>query len=77
VRTLPDGTSAEVTALYLGIGQAFYSGANGKIAGIGTASDQGWVWKQADESAAEIARIIAILNNESVASFVQVPVEIQ
>jgi len=77
VRTLPDGTSAEVTALYLGIGQAFYSGANGKIAGIGTASDQGWVWKPADESAAEIAQIIAILNNESVASFVQVPVEIR
>lgn len=77
VRTLPDGTSAEVTALYLGIGQAFYSGANGKIAGIGTVTDQGWDWKPANESAAEIAQIIAILNNERVASFVQVPVEIR
>lgn len=77
VRTLPDGTSAEVTALYLGIGQAFYSGANGKIAGIGTVMDQGWDWKPANESAAEIAQIIAILNNERVASFVQVPVEIR
>ncbi len=77
LRTLPDGTSAEVTALYLGIGQAYYSGANGTIAGVGCATDEGWSWKSANEAAAQIAAVISILNNEQVASFVQLPVEIK
>lgn len=77
VRDLPDGTTAEVTALYLGLGQAYYSGAKGSIAGIGTLSDEGWVWKPANEHAAAIAQAIAIMKNEQVATFVEVPVEIQ
>jgi hypothetical protein len=77
VRTLPDGNSVEVAAFYVGIGQAYYAGANGTIAGVGTASDEAWEWKEANESAAQIADAIAILKNEKVASFVQVPVEIK
>lgn len=76
VRTLEDGTSAEVTALYLGIGQAFYSGGNGTIAGVGTASGDAWTWKPANDSAAEIASAVAILKNEQVATFVHVPVKV-
>lgn len=77
VRTLPDGTSAEVTTLYMGIGHAYYTGANGTIAGMGTLSDEGWVWKPVNEAAPEIAKAIAILKNEQVASFAQVPVDIE
>ena len=77
VRQLEDGTSAEVTALYLGIGHSFYSGANGTIAGVGTATEKGWEWKAANESAAEIAKAIAILQNEQIASFVLIPVEVE
>ncbi len=77
VRALPDGTSAEVTALYVGISQGYYVSGNGKIAGIGQATDEGWVWKPANEAAPQIARAIAILKNESVAAFVMLPVEIK
>lgn len=77
VRPLPDGTSAEVTALYLGLGQGFYTGAKGTVAGVGTATPDGWTWTPANDAAAEIARAIAILKNEEVASFVPVPVTIQ
>lgn len=77
VRSLPDGTSAEVTALYVGIGQAYYASSDGKIAGTGTASPEGWVWTADNRIAAEISQAIAILNNEQVASFVQLPVEIR
>lgn len=77
VRALPDGTSAEVTALYVGISQGYYVSGNGRIAGIGQATDEGWVWKSANEAAPQIARAIAILKNESVASFVMLPVEIK
>jgi FtsZ-binding cell division protein ZapB len=77
VRTLADGSSVEVTALYIGIGQAYYASANGKVAGTGKASEEGWVWKPDNEAAAQIAETIAILKNEKVASFVQLPVEIK
>jgi FtsZ-binding cell division protein ZapB len=77
VRALPDGTSAEVTVLYLGIGQAYYSGSNGVIAGRGFPTDSEWIWESANEAGAQIARAIAILKNEEMASFIQLPIEIQ
>jgi len=77
VRALEDGTSAEVTALYLGIGQGYYTGANDTVAGVGTATEEGWVWKPANDQAETIAKAIAILNNEEIAAFVQVPLEIE
>jgi FtsZ-binding cell division protein ZapB len=77
VRALPDGTSAEVAAMYVGVSRAYYVGGNGTIAGYGTAGADGWVWTAADEIAPQVARCIAILKNEQVASFVQLPVEVQ
>ncbi|MBN2327018.1 MAG: DUF3450 family protein [Candidatus Omnitrophica bacterium] len=77
VHTLPDGTSFEAAVVYLGISQGYFSASNGAIAGVGFASEEGWVWKPANESAAAIAQTIAILKNEQVASFVQLPIEIQ
>ncbi|MEQ8819981.1 MAG: DUF3450 family protein [Sumerlaeia bacterium] len=78
VRELSDGKSVEVTALYLGVGQGYYSGAKGTVAGIGTVSDDGqWTWIEANEAAPQIAQAIAILQNEQVASFVHVPVSVK
>ncbi len=77
VQKLADGSSVEVTALYIGIGQGYYANAGGNIAGTATASDNGWVWKPANEAAGQIADAIAILKNEKVACFVQLPVEIK
>jgi hypothetical protein len=76
VRALPDGTSAEVTAMYVGLGQAYYVGAGGQVAGIGTASADAWVWTPANDAAPAIARAIAILKNEQVASFVGLPIKV-
>lgn len=77
VRSLPDGSSAEVTAMYVGVGQAYYASADGKFAGTGTSSADGWVWTQDNRIAADISQAIAILKNEQVASFVQLPVEVK
>ncbi|MFA5238777.1 MAG: DUF3450 family protein [Phycisphaerae bacterium] len=77
VRTLEDGSSFEVTALYVGLGQSYYASANGKLAGTGTASKDGWVWRQSNEAAPQIVDAIAILKNEKVASFVLLPVKIE
>lgn len=77
VRTLPDGTVAEVTAMYLGIGHGYYVGRSGNVAGVGWPGPEGWTWNAADKHAPEIAAAIAIFNNEQPAAFVRLPVEIQ
>lgn len=74
VRTFEDGTSAEVTAMYVGVGQGYYVGGNDRIAGRGTATADGWTWTPVDDAAARIRRAIAVTRNEEVASFVQLPV---
>ncbi len=76
--TLPDGREAEVKAVFLGFGQAYYLGGNGTIAGIGQLGDDGhWTWVPANESAEKIAQVMAILEDEKPAAFVQVPIEIK
>jgi len=77
VRTLGGGTSAEVAAIYLGVGQGYYASSNGLHAGIGTAGPEGWTWTPANDAAPRIARVIAILKNEQVADFVPLPMRIQ
>lgn len=76
VHKLPNGTSAEVTALYLGIGQSYYVGSNGSVGGVGWGADDGWRWQPADDAASQINLAIAIMKNEQPASFVLLPIEI-
>ena len=77
VRALPNGATAEVTALYLGLGAAYYVTADKAAAGVGHPTSEGWQWEAADDLAGQIAQAIAILKNESVPAFVPLPVEIQ
>lgn len=77
VRTLSDGSAAEVTTMYVGLGQAYWVGANGKLAGVGVPGTEGWQWRLVPESASSIANAVAIVKNERVAAFVQLPVEIR
>lgn len=77
LRNLPDGSTAEVATVYVGLGRAYYVSGNGQIAGIGTLIDGKWQWVPMNASAPQITKIIAILKNEEVASFVSVPFELQ
>jgi len=76
VRTLSNGTTAEVTALYVGISQGYYVDGAKLSAGIGSGTEEGWTWTPADDAAAAIARAIAVFQNEEIADFVQLPVRI-
>lgn len=77
VRDLADGSSAEVTVIYAGLGQAWYVGADGKTAGIGTDGPEGWTWRAAPEAAERIGTAVKILANEEVAAFVQLPLDVE
>ncbi len=77
VRTLADGSVAEVAAVYVGLGQAYYTGANDTVAGVGRPSKDGWAWEPANDAVDQIADAIAILKNEKGASFVTLPVKVE
>jgi len=77
VRTLSDGRTAEVAALYLGVSQGYFATLDGLSAGVGTTTPNGWVWTPADDAAPEIAAAISILKNESTAAFVRLPIRVQ
>jgi chromosome segregation ATPase len=76
IRKLADGSSAEVTVVYLGISQAYYAGSAGKIAGFGTSGADGWTWTVANDMAPQVSKLIAILKNESPAEFVPLPLKV-
>ncbi len=81
VRQLADGSSVEVAVIYIGLGQGYYAGGrdengNPTVAGVGTATAEGWVWKPANELAVDIGRAIAVYKNEQLAKLVRLPVQI-
>jgi len=77
VRTLEDRGATGLWAPYLGIGQGWYVNAAGDLAGIGTASEDAWVWTPANDHAAAVAEAVAIQRGERPPAFVQLPIRIQ
>ena len=66
----------ETDTLYFGIGYAVYSDAEGTVAGFGRPSESGWIWENAPESSENIQKLIAVYKNETPATYVSIPVEI-
>ena len=77
LRALPDGGTVEVTAVYVGLGQAYYVSRDGSAAGFGRPGPDGWDWVPSDDLGPAVARTIAILQNEEVPAFVPLPVELR
>jgi hypothetical protein len=77
LRTLADGSATEVSAMYVGLGQAWYANARGSAAGLGLPGPQGWSWSAMDGAGTEIARAIALQESREPAAFVQLPVRIE
>jgi hypothetical protein len=77
LRRLPDGSMAEVTVVYVGLGQAYYVTSGGDGAGVGHPTEQGWEWTAANHLAPEIRQTVEILENVQPPAFVPLPVEIR
>ncbi|NJN63651.1 MAG: DUF3450 domain-containing protein [Acidobacteria bacterium] len=77
LRELADGRTAEVKALYIGLGQGYYVTSTGDAAGVGRAGPDGWTWNPANELAPEIARAIGVLENTQVPAYVPLPVSVE
>ena len=76
VRALSDGTSAEVSVLYLGLGRAYFVSNDGSVAGYSRSTPEGWTWVEDDSIADAVTRAIKIFQNEDPAQFVQLPLHI-
>ena len=76
IRKLADGSSAEVTVVYIGLAQAYYTGGGGKIAGFGAAGPEGWTWTVANEMAPQVSKLVAILKNDSPAEYGPLPLKV-
>lgn len=75
VHTLPDGKRAEVQALYLGLGQAFYVSSGG-VAAVGRPGAEGWRWQPA-AIGDRVLTAIEIVQGKEKPAFVPLPVRIQ
>ena len=78
LRTFPDGTRAEVTTVYLGLAQAYYTNREGTLAGIGHPGPDGWVWKPDNTNGKKILLAVQYLEGkEKGTTFIDLPVKIQ
>jgi len=76
VRTLPDGSNAEVQCIYVGLAQAYYISPRGE-AGIGRPTADGWKWQAAPNAANGILTALEIIQGKHPPAFVPLPVEIK
>ncbi len=76
--TTPDAREIQVKQLYLGVGMAWFTSADGQVAGWGQAGDEGWQWHFADGVDADaVNRAIAMFEKREQAEFVRLPVVLQ
>lgn len=72
-----DGGELLVKQLYLGVGMAWFSSADGEFAGWGQASDAGWEWHiDTSANAKEIHKAIAIYEKRQQADLVKLPIQL-
>ncbi|MFP4354502.1 MAG: DUF3450 family protein [Phycisphaerae bacterium] len=75
-RELTDGKTAEVTTIYLGLGQAWYVNGAATLAGVGRPGPDGWVWTVRNDIARQVADAIAVHEGSLPATFVHLPVKV-
>jgi hypothetical protein len=77
VRTLSDGTSGEVQAIYVGLGQAYYISPKGET-GVGRPTPDGWKWEKLPDSYNnKVLTALEILQGKHIPAFVPLPVKIK
>ena len=61
VKELEGGKTAEVTAMYLGLGAGYYFNDKGNIAGYGYPGEKSWVWEPDETLVQPVADAVTIL----------------
>ncbi len=72
-----DGEEIEVDVLYLGMNQAWWVDREGRRAGIGLPTADGWVWQSRPAIAAEVRRTVDIYTKKEAPAFTTLPIATQ
>jgi hypothetical protein len=76
LKALESGEMAQVKTVYIGLGQAFFVDENAQYAGIVKPTAEGWQEEIRNDLASPIRDVVMIYENEKLAEFVPLPVEI-
>jgi len=76
-RTLPDGREALFDVVYLGLANGYYYSKDLNEAGIIIPFETEWVWQTMPELLEPLGNFIAVLNEETPAAWVNLPVAFQ
>ncbi|MCX7866636.1 MAG: DUF3450 domain-containing protein [Limisphaera sp.] len=77
LRPGPDGQPVKVQTLYLGLAQAWYVDQNGRIAGRGVPTSEGWRWVEEPGLGPRVQEAVAVHEGRRPARYVELPVEVQ
>ena len=72
--SLDDGKSREFRVIYFGLGVAYFVNESGTVAGWGKPSSKGWLWTRQDELAKEITHGVAMMRNQTLPRFLELPI---
>lgn len=75
VKEIEGDKTAEVTAMYLGIGIGYYYNDKGNIAGYGYPGEKNWVWESDAALVQPVADAVKVFRNEIPAAYVTLPVK--
>lgn len=76
LKPLAGGELAQVKTMYIGLGQAYFVDENARYAGIVRPTAGGWQEETRNDIASAIRDAVSIYENEKLAEFVPLPVEI-
>ena len=76
LKSLESGEMAQVKTVYIGLGQGYFVDDNAQYAGVIRPSPDGWQEEVRNDLASEIRDVVRIYENEKLAEFVPLPVEI-
>ncbi len=76
LKALESGEMAQVKTVYIGLGQAYFVDENAQYAGIVKPTADGWQEEIRNDLASSIRDVVKIYENEKLAEFVPLPVEI-
>jgi hypothetical protein len=76
LKSLESGEMAQVKTVYVGLGQAYFVDEKGQYAGIVRPTAEGWQEEIRNDLASTIRDVVKIYENEKLAEFVPLPVEI-
>jgi FtsZ-binding cell division protein ZapB len=76
LKALESGEMAQVKTVYIGLGQGYFVDENAKYAGVVRPTADGWQEEIRNDLASSIRDVVKIYENEKLAQFVPLPVEI-